>query len=129
VELSFHGEPEELVLITDRRNLLVILSNLLENAAKYTSKGNITVEYSISKDEGMTKFSVTDTGSGIAPEKQDAIFDFFAKGDDMNQGMGLGLSVCRLMVNKCGGSIYLDKDYTSGARFVFTHPLPPAAKD
>jgi signal transduction histidine kinase len=128
VELSFHGEPEELVLITDRRNLLVILSNLLENAAKYTSKGNITVEYSINKEEGMVKFSVTDTGAGIAPEKQDAIFDFFAKGDDMNQGMGLGLSVCRLMVNKCGGSIYLDKDYTSGARFVFTHPLPPAAK-
>ena len=71
----------------------------------------------------MLRFYVSDTGRGISVEQQEAIFDRFVKLDSFAQGTGLGLSICRLIVTFVGGKIWIDGDYTQGARFCFTHPL------
>ena len=71
----------------------------------------------------MVLFSVTDTGCGIAPEKQDSIFNRFEKLNEQAEGSGLGLSICRLIIEQLKGQIWLDKSYTNGCRFCFTHPI------
>ena len=68
-------------------------------------------------------FSVTDTGCGIPLEKQGVIFERFEKLNDFAQGTGLGLSICQLIVTHMRGRIWVDSNYTQGARFCFTHPL------
>lgn len=71
----------------------------------------------------MAVFSVTDTGCGIPKEKQALVFERFEKLNEYAQGTGLGLSICKLIVYKWKGEIWIDPDYTGGARFVFSHPL------
>ena len=62
-------------------------------------------------------------GCGIPKEKQGLVFERFEKLNEYAQGTGLGLSICKLIVHKWRGSIWIDPDYTGGARFVFSHPL------
>ena len=71
----------------------------------------------------MAIFSVTDTGCGIPKEKQGLVFERFEKLNEYAQGTGLGLSICKLIVSKWKGAIWIDPDYTGGARFIFSHPL------
>ena len=75
------------------------------------------------EEKQMAIFSVTDTGCGIPKEKQGLVFERFEKLNEYAQGTGLGLSICKLIVHKWRGSIWIDPDYTGGARFVFSHPL------
>lgn len=117
----FQTSLEKLELYTDEARLQQLLINLLINATKFTTEGSITLALEI--QEGMALFSVTDTGCGIAPEKQSKIFNRFEKLDENAQGSGLGLSICQLIIEHFGGKIWIDSEYKEGARFVFTHPV------
>ena len=90
---------------------------------KFTKRGKITLDFSVNEEKQMAIFSVTDTGCGIPKEKQGLVFERFEKLNEYAQGTGLGLSICKLIVHKWKGSIWIDPDYTGGARFVFSHPL------
>ena len=122
VEMRFDTDLSVLMLDTDDARLRQVLINLLVNAAKFTEQGSIVLELKMA-DAGTALFSVTDTGSGIPPEKQHLIFERFEKLNDFVQGSGLGLSICQLIVKYMNGKLWVDSGYTRGARFCFTHPL------
>lgn len=116
--------PEHTVPVqTDVLRLHQVFNNLLTNAKKFTERGTITVaiDYSVKIDE--IRISVTDTGCGIPADKADFIFQRFKQIDSFKQGTGLGLSITRSIIENLGGRIWLDTEYSDGARFVFTHPI------
>lgn len=101
-----------------------ILINLLTNAGKFTSQGSITLGVEVDEAHGEVLFSVTDTGPGIPLDKQEMVFNRFEKLDgNKKKGTGLGLAICRQIAMIFGGRIWVDPTYTSGARFVFAHPI------
>lgn len=104
----------------DSQKLNQILINLLSNACKFTKEGSI--EITLTDDGEMFIVSVSDTGRGVPKEMAARIFQRFEKADEFVQGTGLGLSICEIAVKKMGGSIWLDTDYTEGARFTFKLP-------
>lgn len=122
VEMRFDTEFKELMMETDDSRLRQVLINLLVNAAKFTEQGSIVLKLQLA-DEQTAIFSVTDTGCGIPLEKQHLIFERFEKLNDFAQGSGLGLSICRLIMDHMHGKIWVDSQYTQGTRFYFTHPL------
>lgn len=83
----------------------------------------------IDKQHQQLELSVSDTGCGIPSDKSDRVFERFEKLNEYSQGTGLGLAISRLIVENLGGKIWVDKDYTEGARFVFTHPLTKKEKE
>ena len=109
------------VIRTDRQRLIQVVSNLMTNAIKFTTQGSIIMGYEKRKEE--IYFYVKDTGCGIPPDKSEKVFERFEKLNEYSQGTGLGLAISRLIIENLGGKIWVDKDYTEGARFVFTHPL------
>ena len=109
------------IFYTDYNRVQQILTNFLTNACKYTEQGSITLGYSFLPN-GDVEFYVEDTGSGIPKEKADEVFVRFGKLDDFKQGTGLGLNICLRLAHLLTGNIYLDTNYTPGARFVFVHP-------
>lgn len=124
VMIRFETELPSLWLETDDARLRQVLINLLVNAVKFTNEGSITLRLTLCPDDPSTAlFSVTDTGCGIPLEKQKLIFERFEKLNDFVQGSGLGLSICRLIVRRIHGKLWIDPEYTEGARFYFTHPL------
>lgn len=110
----------ECTIATDRRRLEQILSNLLENAVKFSERGVIRVSYTADNEHNLVKIGVSDQGPGIPATKQDAIFDRFVKLDNSAPGMGLGLYVTRLLARLMGGEVHVDLSYKGGARFVVT---------
>lgn len=116
-------DAEDLELNTDVHRLSQVMINLLTNANKFTDKGTITVEYKIEKEKNRIFFSIEDTGSGIPLEKRSRLFERFEKLDEYKQGAGLGLAISKQIINHLGGEIWIDPDYTGGAKFCFTHPL------
>ena len=106
---------------TDRLRLQQVLMNLLNNAVKFTEEGEITVSLDYDKDDGC-RIIVSDTGKGIPPDKAEEVFGRFVKLEEYSNGTGLGLSLCRMIVEKLGGRIWVDTSYTGGARFIFTLP-------
>ena len=108
---------------TDIQRMQQVIINLMSNADKFTRKGQITLEFSVNEETEMAVFSVTDTGCGIPKEKQKLVFERFEKLNEYAQGTGLGLSICKLIVHKWKGDIWIDSEYTGGARFMFSHPL------
>lgn len=123
-EVRFVTDLETLPLLTDNSRLQQLLINLLINATKFTTEGTITLEIKKESDE-VALFSVSDTGCGIPLEKQSQIFNRFEKLNEGAQGTGLGLSICQLIIEQIGGRIWIDSEYTEGARFMFTHPITP----
>lgn len=112
---------EDLVVTTYPQMIQTILRKLLDNSAKFTRQGNITLSVSF-KDEKLF-FSVTDTGPGIPPEKKDVVFERFSKLDDFVQGTGLGLSLARMAAERIGGTLTLDTDHNPGAKFDLIVPV------
>ena len=123
-ELRFNTSLPSLKLYTDDSRLQQLLINLLINATKFTPQGNITLEVQ-QESKDFALFSVTDTGCGIPLEKQSSIFNRFDKLNEGAQGTGLGLSICQLIIERIGGKIWIDPNYTTGCRFYFTHPINP----
>jgi len=128
VEMIFEPSCESYPLYTDEHRLAQILINLLTNAAKFTAQGSITLAFDVQESRRQVVFTVTDTGTGIPADKQESVFNRFEK-IGQKKGTGLGLAICRQIALIFGGSIALDPTYTSGARFVFIHPIREAPKE
>ena len=116
VALESHCQvPDKMVVSTHPHLIQTILARLLDNAAKFTHLGSITL--SLKQEVNRLHFSVADTGPGIPADKRDFIFERFAKLDSFAQGTGLGLSVARMIAERLGGTLTLDSDYTGGSKF------------
>ena len=111
-----------LTIHTHQDYLLRVLTELLNNANRYTSEGVISIGW-YRKDNDAVCFTVTDTGVGIPATESERVFDQFTKLDSFNEGLGLGLTLCRKVITLLGGTILLDTTYVGGARFVITLPI------
>ena len=111
----------ELYVSGDWNRIIQIISNLLSNAAKFTPKGEIHFGYR--EKEDFVEFYVKDSGIGIPAERVATIFQRFGKINDFVQGTGLGLTLCRMLVEKMGGRIWLRSQEGKGSIFYFTLPL------
>lgn len=116
----YHGE---VILKTDLHRISQVLINLITNANKFTERGSITLEYELRPEIGDVLFTVTDTGKGVPKEKQQRLFTRFEKIDEYTQGAGLGLAISKQVITRLGGKIWIDPNYSDGAKFCFTHPL------
>ena len=124
VELSWTEPDMPITMNTDENRLTQVFTNLISNALKHTMRGSIKYGYRII-DEGLNiEFYVSDTGSGIAPEFIDQIFETYASKDaEQQQGFGLGLALCRIIVEKMGGTIKVESELGKGSTFTFTMPF------
>ena len=110
------------VIPTNETYMTRVIDNLLQNAAKFTAAGSVTV--CCDKDDRTRKLRirVTDTGIGIAPDKQEWVFDRFTKVDSFKPGSGIGLYLCRLIVTRLRGAIRVCPDYRAGCCIEITLP-------
>ena len=120
-KLILDDVDSELYVSGDWNRIIQIISNLLSNAAKFTPKGEIHFGYR--EKEDFVEFYVKDSGIGIPAERVATIFRRFGKVNDFVQGTGLGLTLCRMLVEKMGGRIWLRSQEGQGSRFYFTLPL------
>ncbi len=112
------------VMNTDANRLTQVFSNLISNALKHTPTGSINYGFHIINDMREIEFYVKDTGSGIAPEFIDKIFNTYASQDaEQQKGFGLGLALCKIIVEKLGGSIRVDSELGKGSTFTFVLPF------
>lgn len=108
-------------MVTDNVRLQQVVNNLINNAAKFTTSGSITVGYT--EDEpGYTSLFVEDTGKGISQDGLDHIFERFYKVDNFTQGAGLGLSICQTIVMRLNGTICVTSEVGKGTRFTVRIP-------
>lgn len=121
VELRLKDDLPELTFTSDKNRLYQVLLNFVTNAFKFTSEGSITIDYQINGNE--VKFSVQDTGMGVEPEKQKAIFTRFVKLNSFIPDTGLGLPICQSIVTQLGGKIGVESEPGKGSCFWFTHPI------
>jgi len=120
VRLIFKPACEELNVNSNHDRIVQVLENLLNNASKFTREGSVTLAYEVKKETNQIVFTVTDTGIGIPHKLQERVFERFVKLDDFSQGTGLGLPISRIIAERLGGSLLIDKDYTEGTRFIFS---------
>lgn len=118
LENSMSGE---LLVNTYPHMILTILTKLLDNAAKFTKQGSVTLR--VANDDESMYFSVIDSGPGIPADKKDYIFERFTKLDSYVQGTGLGLAIARMTAEHMGGTLTLDTDYRGGAKFDLVIPI------
>lgn len=119
VKLIFESACDELIINSNYSYIVQVLDNLLGNASKFTHEGSVTLAYEVKKEENQLIFTVTDTGIGIPVEEQERVFERFVKLDNFSQGAGLGLSICRIVAERLGGYLRIDKGYTQGTRVIF----------
>jgi signal transduction histidine kinase len=116
--------PPDLMLSTDKGCVARLLANLLVNAVKYTERGSVKV--SVETGSGGVEIHVTDTGSGVAPEHQERLFDEFYQVQneerDRTKGYGLGLAIARRLARKLGGDVVVDSAVGRGSRFTIVLP-------
>ena len=112
-------------LNTDANRLTQVFSNLISNSLKHTPSGSIAYGYRLIDDGQSIEFFVKDTGSGIAPEDQEHIFETYVSRDaeTSKNGYGLGLPLCKIIVEKLGGKIAVSSKLGEGSTFVFTFPF------
>ena len=125
LSLTLKTSDEDMTVFTDKSKLTQIITNLLNNAIKFTPHGNIEFGYTKKKD--MIEFYVSDTGIGIKKEHQDMIFEPFRQGeislDRTYGGTGLGLSIAGSFVDLLGGDIRVQSKEEKGSVFYFTIPI------
>ena len=127
VELRFDESSPQIMIDADKNRIMQVLSNFMTNALKFTTKGSITLSYTLN-DDGQVRFCVTDTGKGIPAEQCHDIFNRFVKLDSFVQGAGLGLSICQSLVERMGGKIGVESCVGKGSCFWFTHPFTSATQ-
>ncbi|MCX6153561.1 MAG: PAS domain S-box protein [Candidatus Kapabacteria bacterium] len=127
VDLEYHAElnDENSMMMSDEIKINQILTNLINNALKFTSKGRVDFGYKLK--DNFIEFYVRDTGIGIPEESKNRIFVRFAQ---VNlaitrgyEGTGLGLSICKGLVELLGGNIWFDSEVNKGTTFFFTLPF------
>lgn len=122
VELQIDEDsPLDAWFSADSGYLNQVVTNFMSNAIKFTHRGTITVGYRIDARQQFEMF-VEDTGIGISIENQEAVFDRFMKVDSFVQGTGLGLPLCKSIIEKMGGHIGVISELGKGSRFWFTLP-------
>jgi len=124
LQLIWNKPNMKVTLNTDANRVTQVFSNLIGNALKHTSKGSITYGYRLINDGCEVEFFVTDTGSGIAPEDLDNIFGTYVSRDaDEQKGYGLGLALCKTIVEKMNGTISVQSKLGEGSTFRFVLPF------
>ena len=124
VQLLWSKPNMNVSLNTDANRVTQVFSNLISNALKHTTKGSINYGYRLINDGQEVEFYVSDTGSGIAPEDQKHIFETYVSRDAENQnGYGLGLALCKIIVEKLGGHITVNSKLGAGSTFRFVLPF------
>ncbi|MBQ8158776.1 MAG: HAMP domain-containing histidine kinase [Prevotella sp.] len=121
-----YKKVDDLLITTYPHMVQTILVKLLDNAVKFTKAGSITINFN--NENGMVRFSVSDTGPGIPADKKDVIFERFSKLDSFIQGTGLGLFIARMSAERIGGQLTLDTSYSGGAKFDLFIPINPQQK-
>lgn len=123
VALIFEATGENPVVYMNSRRISQVLTHLLHNAAKFTSKGQISLSWTYFVERKLVRFVVTDTGPGIPEDQYGEVFERFVKLDSFVPGTGLGLPICRIIAQKLGGSLQIDPSYTCGCRMIFEVPV------
>lgn len=121
VHLVFENYQPQCVIYSDKNRITQVISNLVNNALKFTSQGSIKIGYTLSEKE--ISFYVQDTGIGIGADELPTIFDRFVKLNTFAKGTGLGLAICKSIIEKMEGRIGVNSEIGKGSRFWFTLPL------
>lgn len=123
VELRLELPQADTTIRTDASRLKQVVNNLINNAAKFTDRGNITFGYRTDEGAGEVELFVRDTGKGISQEHLSRIFERFYKADSYVKGVGLGLSICRTITELLGGDISVVSAPGEGTCFKIVHPV------
>ena len=123
VSIRFVPAREKFHLHTSCMLISKAITEMLRNAVHFAADGEITLAYTVEGRNRRITFPVTDSGPGIPACEAEHIFGRFVKLDTFSQGLGLGLTVCRLIASALGGTIKLDTNYSGGARFALSIPL------
>jgi len=125
LDIKVELPEEDVVFEVDKIRLKQVLSNLIGNALQFTEAGEITIGLRSDNKKSVLIY-VKDTGSGIDAEKLELIFERFKLGasvvEDVNSGLGLGLTICKELVNQMGGEIWVESKAGQGSKFSFTLP-------
>ena len=113
---------DDFTILSNEYMLKIVINAIVDNAVKYTPEGTITLKASKPSDTEVA-LTVEDTGCGVPAAEAEHIFERFVKLDTFKEGIGLGLPLCRMLIDKLGGTVRLDTTYTQGARFVVTLPI------
>jgi signal transduction histidine kinase len=117
--------PEDLpMVLADREHLRLILTQLLDNARRYTQAGSVTI--SASRQDGVVQVDISDTGPGIPPEEFGRLFTRFHRIEGNNspeRGSGLGLAITRQLVERQGGQVWAYSQVGAGSTFSFSLPI------
>ena len=119
--ICYHRRTTECVVKADRNRLVQVMMNLMNNAVMFTGEGSIEFGFDV-REDGFLHFYVTDTGCGIPEERLEEIFGNFVKLNSFVQGTGLGLTICRAIVERMGGKIGAVSRLGQGSTFWFTLP-------
>lgn len=124
LKLRWTESNMRVILNTDPNRITQVMSNLISNALKHTSSGSISYGYRLINDGQEVEFFVSDTGSGIAKEDMEQIFKAYMSRDAEKQnGYGLGLPLCKIIVEKMGGTIHVQSELGEGSTFSFILPF------
>ncbi|MEY8593805.1 ATP-binding protein [Butyricimonas hominis] len=123
VTLSFEEHIPRCFIYSDRNRIAQILSNFINNAIKFTEKGSIRLGYHVTGER--IEFHVQDTGIGIPEENIGHVFERFVKLNSFIRGTGLGLPICKSIIEKLGGEIGVESTVGKGSRFWFSLPYNP----
>lgn len=115
-----NDKDAHLIINEDQNRVMQVVTNLINNAIKFTMKGEIHFGYEVRDD--VIDFHVSDTGMGIPADKVDRVFDRFVKLNDFVQGTGLGLAICKMILKKAGGNISVTSEEGKGTTFHFIVP-------
>lgn len=120
VKLIFEPSDKNIQIKSDKNRIFQVISNLIGNAFKFTTRGSIRYGYYQKGKEIV--FYVSDTGSGISSDKISKVFDRFVKANTFAQGTGLGLAICKTIIEHLGGAIIVSSEIGKGTTFTFTLP-------
>jgi PAS domain S-box-containing protein len=124
IQIEDDGNLQSLVLFTDQKRLMQIFDHLISNAVKYTQQGTINISYKI--DPNYITFRISDSGVGIPDNEKNNIFESFVHGNHLfigsHHGVGLGLNVVKILVEKMGGTLSFKSKEGVGSEFTFTIP-------
>ncbi|MCR5003599.1 MAG: HAMP domain-containing histidine kinase [Bacteroidales bacterium] len=119
--LEAKGE-RDVTVKCDQVRMKQVVNNFVGNAFKFTPNGSITIGWTVDEKAGTVEVFVEDTGIGIQADKVDSVFERFNKTTENDKGTGLGLNICKTIIEKQGGKIGVKSDFGKGSHFYFTMP-------